>query len=931
MYVRTLSVNPRCGKSPTLCFVRLVAILLCSAITAGAQVKSPKGYPGKPPWADTATESNIYPVGDAIGVYTAVLDLYFTDGPDRPSIIVMHDTAESRRGGPCIMQCPEAWLHKSRIDPSTELGFAKLSPKRPKMVPFGYPIPIDYLSYDQSNQLRLQGDKILQAQHKPNGGTGEDFLSALSKKFPGVWGFMTLSKVGFNDAHSEALISVDFFCGVVCRSEENLFLKKIDKRWVVVERIPNDVDGLVAWAGMRYRGPTASKPGDSELLADVTSRKAEGDDARAVYAAVLDSLYTFHGEFPRRIVITDWFAVDADSYDSLPHKSAIEASALARYKFLGGVRAPLYSNLKLRAPVAPLPRDSLSVIENLGKPLEKIALDRQLMTETSPFWLGFRLRYPGAWGMVGFTRVAFNDARSQALVFTSHTCGANCRNDDTWVVKRLGETWQIAERIPRGAEKNWQLDSLRYLGTDASPRMYEPRRIQGSFVSKATGAPLRQLRFTAYVSPDSVFMKTDRDGRFELTKLPAYGAVRLSVSCQRQPVLPGPPSKYSSRTQDAGEVLVHPGTDSTVHIKLDLTHCLLGRRLHPLESSKPLPQALASGYPDAIDAAVYRGVLDELYGLGGRVLLRPLVHRLWEYQFESELFRLEKQGVVDSTLGKRLSALPKDSVWIRPGVAFGRKVVVFGPAEQKWLEEQAADISYAGEKRDFSLLGMVKEAYPGADRILSFSRIGYNEALNQAVVQVVVNSAAPYDRGETMLLRKQRSTWKVVRRHLENEDTSGELVAGRCEPVDAVPTPLRVDQLERFVGDADITVIPTSPMMRKYAGTSRYRFTATDTLHRYYWVPSEKGDTRAPRRMEGQQKIATVQSFDSAGKPGRYPGELMFRPGGSSIAFYEPNTLDGWYEEFTILRINGRQFFGKWKAEPGPAYPFKGYFCGRLR
>jgi hypothetical protein len=298
--------------------------------------------------------------------------------------------------------------------------------------------------------------------------------------------------------------------------------------------------------------------------------------------------------------------------------------------------------------------------------------------------------------------------------------------------------------------------------------------------------------------------------------------------------------------------------------------------------------------------------------------------------FESELVRLQKQGIVDSTLASRLAALPKDSVWIRPGVSFGRKVVILGSAERAFLEEQAAEISYAGEQRDFSLLGMAKEAYPGADKIRALSRIVYNRAMNQALVQVT-ETDQPYDFGETMILHKERGAWRVVQRHVEDEATSGEMIAGRCEPVDAVPTTLRVEQLERFVGDADITVIPTSSGLRQYGGTTRYRFTPNDTLHRYYWLPSFKGDKRPPKRLQAEQKLATVQEFDSVGNASKYLGELTFRPAGSTIAFFQPNTLDGWFEQFTILRVNGRQFFGKWESGSGPTYPFKGYFCGRLR
>jgi len=331
---------------------------------------------------------------------------------------------------------------------------------------------------------------------------------------------------------------------------------------------------------------------------------------------------------------------------------------------------------------------------------------------------------------------------------------------------------------------------------------------------------------------------------------------------------------------------------------------------------------------------VYRGVFDELYPDRRRpVLVFPYVHRLWDYDFNSELFRLTKQGVVDPTMSQRLGMLPKDSAWLRPDVRYGRRVIVLGRAERDFLEEQAAEFSQTGEKRDLSLTAMAKEAYPGADRILSLSRIAYNQKLDQAIVQVAASRLEPWNAGETMILYRKESTWRVVRRHVEKEATSGNMVAGRCEPVDATNTVPSLNQLERFVGDAEITIIPTTPGLRGHADLAHYRFIPTDTLHRYYWVPP-KGDARPPARLKGGQKLAVALAInDSTGKPREHwQGALNFSPYGATLAFFDdPIVLDGAFEEFTIRRVDGRQFFGTWSTGSGPTYPFKGYFCGRLR
>lgn len=893
---------------------------------------------------NTVGASTIYPAGDAIPVYRAALDLFFVDGEDRPGVIVMHDTAESRSGYACIFHCQEAWLHKSAIDYSTMVAFnSAIGPRRPRIAPFGYPVPMVFLSWEDEREIRDEGRKLLEQRHKTTYDPDDEWAAEFTRRYPGAWGYLRLSKVAFNDVHTEALVEAMYKCGPMCNSDEVLFLKKLGQQWSVVERIPNSAEGMFPIGAMRYRGPLGRYPGESEVLLSGGARggsvRSEGEDAVAVFQTVLDSLYSFHGEFPRRIVVTDWFPVDVGKSDIPTHAHSIQAATLKRYQSAREMRAPLYTKLRLRAPVSVLPRDSMPVLEELGKPLQKIVLEKMEMTEPSPFWLEFVRHYPGAWGMVGFTRAAFNEDRTQALIFTSHSCGGNCRTQDTWLLERSANTWQIAERIPRYGDKSWMIDPLRYLGADADPNAYRKRRVQGVLVSKATGRPLPRLRFTVHSGRDSLFIASDSNGRYQLADLPIEGGVLLTVPCQKQPMLTGPANKYSQRQLLVAEFPSHPGLDSTVNIAVDLRRCLVGRRALPLVGAKPPPKALASGYPDATDAAVYRGVLDELYPDPRKpVLLFPYVHFLFDLDFNSELARLERKAVIDSTVAPRLGRLPKDSAWLRPDVSWGHRVLVLGPSEQAFLEAQASEFEEMGDNRDLSLTGMAKEAYPGADKILSLSRIAYNQSLTQAIVQVGAGHQEPWYAGETMILHKIGARWRVVRRHVENEGTSGEMIAGRCEPVDAVPGAPSVSQLERFVGEAEITLVPASTEYRGPGVTSRYRFIPNDSLRRYYWLPM-KGDNRPPKRLQGgQQKFARVQALDSTGKVVNNRGELDGSPRRAAIIFAGSANLpegilefDGPYEEFTILRVNGRQFFGRWHYQTGPTYPSKGYFCGRLR
>jgi hypothetical protein len=903
-----------------------LTVLASASIGGDAAAQVQPDPRGRPPWADTTGESGVYPIGDAVGVYRAVLDLLFVDGAERPRIIVMHDTAEVRGGGPCPIACDRKWPHKSKIDTATVLAFARLSPKRPRIIPFGYPIPIAFLSYEGYSRLRNDVGLRLQRAGRLAYPEAPEFAAEFAKTYPGTWGHLTLSKVGFNKTHTEALVQASLWCGDQCRSDEILFLRRIAGRWTVVERIPNDAEGTQAWAGMRYRGPAGDNPAASEIvLSPANGRGAsEGDDAAAVYRTVFDSLYSFHGESPRRIVVSDWFPIDPTPLPA--NKRPIDPATLSRYMFLRSVRPPFDAKLGYRLPVSVLPRDSIQVLERLGGG----ALERQATENSeweSPFWLAFRQRFPGAWGMLGYTRVAFNTRRTQALVFTNHACGQSCRNADTWLLERRGEKWRIVERIPRERETDWHLDPLRYLGVDANPKTYRPRRIRGRFVAAQSGRPLRQLPVMVKRGERSYRMVTDLAGRYSVDSLPLLGPVEFRVDC------PNPPLRKSMLV---GGTLTHAGLDTTIDVAIDFGRCLPNRPARALAGPIEVwPDAKRSTYPDAEVAAVYRGVLDSLYPANGvrkdPILLHPITSSFAEFPFEdaivalrmgNEMPRLERQGVFDASMEKNIAKLPKDSVWLRPAFAYRRPVIVLQPSQKRFLYAQGDDFREVQPKRDIGLTTLAKQAYPGADAILSFSRVAFNDAHTEALVQVSAGDDPGFARwGEIMALHKSANDWRVVRRHVENGKTSGERVGDRCLPTDAPTTTPTVEQLRTLVGYADITVNPTTNSMRHFSGSSRYKFTPIEN---------------PPQLKNAALSLATVQFIDSTGK-GKKPIGLLDLNGRVKF-FYEgrpqPNQLDGGSsstERFMILRVSGREFFGIWSSTPDGMMPFSGYFCGRLK
>jgi hypothetical protein len=520
-----------------------------------------------PPWADTTNESPIYPVGDATPVYRAVLDLIYLDGSKRPSVIVMLDTAESHMGGPCpFAKCVgSVWTHKSKMDTSTVLNYARLSRKKPGLVQFGYPIPIVFISYDDIRRMQADGREFIAAHPMPPDLPKSEWglYDEVKRKYPGAWGVTLLSKVGFNNKHTEALVQAHQWCSDDCRVHETLFLRQTKGRWRVVERIPEEVQVGYSPNG-RYLGPIGTKPKESEIIPVERPGTPYEANARAdVYRIVLDSLYSVNGERPKRIVLTNWFWTPG--WIDSTHKSAIDPALARKFSVLGAIRAPFDAISGNRFAISTLPVDSVPALRARGAALDSSQL-------AQPFWRAFANKYPGAWGMLGVSRIAFNANRSQALVNTYHRCGNNCLTRDVWFLTRSGKTWRIADRMPAEQQGALDLEPLRYVGADVSPIAYRPRRLQGIVTDDGTGKAMagliirvRRMLLPSGATVDDPSVRTDSLGRFTLTRLPLNAPLTLFFDC------PNGPRRQS--LPFFTPVMVTPGMDTTINVSFPFSAC----------------------------------------------------------------------------------------------------------------------------------------------------------------------------------------------------------------------------------------------------------------------------------------------------------------------------------------------------------------------
>jgi hypothetical protein len=544
------------AASRQLLLLSLQVLALCLAASNARAQQVATGVPA-------IAEAGVYPSGDAVGVYNAVLDMLYIDGRERPPVVVLYDIATRQAGGPCAFgDCKRPWPHKSKIDSALIFAYGHPGRKPPTIKGYSYRIPVVYLTDVERERIMKMGYDVLVDLPPEKVGPQNAFWEGFRHRYPGAWGYAVVSEVAFNKAHTEALVGVLQNCGEGCRSSEAVFLKRAGKTWRIFERIPDDVDASRTSGSLRYRGPLGEKASESQLVATSSPAKpsrSESDDATRVYTAVLNRLYSFHGESPRRVIIMD---TRANFGNDIPAHSPIDSSTIANYRFYAHVHELVYPKFSYRIPTTWLNDEDLKQLEREGAPRVQRAV-KTMQDEQSPTWLAFYGKYPDAWGYLRLGKPGFNPAHTQALVFAQHFCGSECLNSDVWFLERTGESWRIVERMPVENRPYWGIDGLRYLGADADPKSYKPRRVQGVLTDVMRGSPLANTEVeVSRPGFPSFLVKTDPQGRYLLDNL-VLGGLVLKVKC--------PLAKTTSVV--AGAVGVSAGLDTTVNMNVDFSTC----------------------------------------------------------------------------------------------------------------------------------------------------------------------------------------------------------------------------------------------------------------------------------------------------------------------------------------------------------------------
>lgn len=74
---------------------------------------------------------------------------------------------------------------------------------------------------------------------------------------------------------------------------------------------------------------------------------------------------------------------------------------------------------------------------------------KAVMSAGGDSWHAFYAHFPGAFGIVQFSRVGFNPDRSQAVVYTEHVAASLVGVGEYWFLRREGNRWILRLRCER--------------------------------------------------------------------------------------------------------------------------------------------------------------------------------------------------------------------------------------------------------------------------------------------------------------------------------------------------------------------------------------------------------------------------------------------------------------------------------------------------
>jgi hypothetical protein len=369
--------------------------------------------------------------------------------------------------------------------------------------------------------------------------------------------------------------------------------------------------------------------------------------------------------------------------------------------------------------------------------------------------------------------------------------------------------------------------------------------------------------------------------------------------------------------------------------------------LRKLESA----DARKSPMPNAEEASVYRAVLKTV------VDPRKLEHTRLGLTYQTvtpcehvktcgtaQLPRLQFLGVTDSVAISDFLKKSAKPVAFRSDFVRSLKFDQIMPEDLSSLREHGEASLRSSQQRQESATDLFWDAFDSAYQrsvgLLSFTRIGFNRLHSLALVEVRLDQREWADKPELMLLASSQGKWRVIRRHIEMERTTGIIANGKCVPSTGVFTveqrPLQeIEGLYRFTFFTDegdlkleeqtLLFLPDSVLRaeaRAFKHPPGIALSSSDPFPSSFGVPSF--ELLYPNGKRGEGTEFGINLFS-----GRIPFNRF-------KAAFNPDGVIGPGEDIEILSVGVGQFGGRWiendfrtlsPTKTGPIFISQGHFC----
>jgi hypothetical protein len=635
----------------------------------------------------------------------------------------------------------------------------------------------------------------------------------------------------------------------------------------------------------------------------------------AVFTAVLDSLYRSQGDKPSMVIVADslYWREGAIVYRGtfyVPHRSAIAQSTIESFEHATDRASPFPQSYRYKGVFRVLSASEYAQILARGNVIASKIPPREL--REMPYWMAFVEKYPAAWGVTVLSGVGFNTDSSEALIFVRHQCGGGCYSAEVILLDRVVGRWRIVERMNTGSNEGMGSGSMRYLGPgahfisdlrrrqDSTRRAYSdsvkrdraPRQIRGTVFNRVTGKPLPYAQIFArspkpYPTGSTQRVVADSHGRYSLRN-PPIGGMMLEVQC------PGARHRIGA-TLDAPGLYVLPMLDTIIDVgPPNLEPCWWPRYPHRISSGEleaRLRTALA--HPSDAERQIYSAVSRDTKLDSTHFLVDAETHPWcnWEYGCPKlSIAHLVTKHQVDSTTVTSFRHVAQDTVPLSPAGMGMAGMRLFSRGERSYVWNEAARISEFGgdTARAITPWSVLRDLY-GSNAIVEFTRVGLNDTGDEAIVAFRLKVDEDVE-SETVLVRRSEGAWKVVRRHLESERSSADLVGGRCVPVPQAGKPT-AQEMQTIKGDYDFDLV--SSATDSHVVKWSMRFLRDSSSRTVFEILDPKSRGRLKDLEPGTHISGGPVGFSNAA------GLMQF---------------DGFGHSLVIDRVEGDQLFGSWES-----------------